>query len=94
MCLNSQHLQYILLTSTRNWNAQEISKHTQTQEIIADLKDKTQKHVPNMNPFLSCPCGLLKGEVKQECLPSREHQHRLYIDIYSKQIFAKEKNCG
>lgn len=33
-----------MLTSTRNWNAQEISKHTQIQEIIVDLKDKKQKH--------------------------------------------------
>lgn len=36
---------YMLLTvSTCNWNIQEISKHTQIQKIIADLKDKNQKH--------------------------------------------------
>lgn len=33
----------------------------------------------------------LKGEIKQECLPSREHQQRLYVEIYYKYIFHKGK---
>lgn len=50
MCLNS-HQPYILLaTLTLNWNAKEISKCTQIQEVSAHLQDKYDANCTERNP--------------------------------------------
>lgn len=50
---------------------------------------KKQKHVSKHKSILWVTCGLLKEEVKQEYLSSREHQQKLCAEIYSKYIFNK-----
>lgn len=88
MGLNSQHYQYTLLTSTHNWNAQEISKHTQIQEIIADLKDKNQKHVSKHKSIPCMSLWFIKGRSQARVSPFKGtstqtiYRHLLKIDFY------------
>lgn len=88
MCLNSQHHPYILLTPRYNWNAQEISKHTQTQEIIAHLKDKNQKHVSKHKPIPFMSLWFIKKRSQARVSPFKGtstqtiYRHLLKIDFY------------
>lgn len=56
-----------------------------------EIHQETKTCFSKTNPFLLHPYDLLKGEVKQEHLPSREYQQRLYVEIYLKYIFHKGK---
>lgn len=69
----------------------KFQKHTQIQEIIADLKDKKQKHVSKHKPIPFMSLWFIKGRSQVRASPSREDQHRLYIDITQNRFLQRKK---